>query len=118
MLKSVRILSNSASEDLKLTVGSLIDLKDSLETYEAEHESNLARPMGAKNKPVQIPMTDEMISKVDSMLDIAEKAILALEIAEFTTLESQSDVKDYAIKIAELFQIYQNSLCKYIYKLR
>ena len=105
MLKSVRILSNSASEELKLTVGSLIDIKGYLDDYEAEHESNLARPLGAKNKPVQIPMTDEMIAKVDTMLDVAEKAILALEIAEFTTLENQSEVQNYAINIAEQFKV-------------
>ena len=104
MVKSVRILSNSAMEELNLTVGSLIDIKDSLETFEAEHESNLSRPMGAKNKPVQIPMTDEMITKVDTMLDVAEKAILALEIAEFTTLENQSEVKNYTVEIAEQFK--------------
>ena len=103
MVKSVRILSESASEELKLTVGSLIDIKGYLEDYEAEHESNLSRPIGAQNKPVQIPMTDEMITNVDTMLDVAEKAILALEIAEFTTLENQSDVKNYAIKIAEMY---------------
>ena len=104
MLKSVRILSNSASEELKLTVGSLIDIKAMLDDYEADHESNLSRPLGAKNKPVQIPMTDEMIAKVDTMLDVAEKAILALEIAEFTTLENQSEVQNYAINIAEQFK--------------
>ena len=32
MLKSVRILSNSASEELNLTVGSLIDIKEALDT--------------------------------------------------------------------------------------
>ena len=106
MLKSVRILSNSASEELKLTVGSLIDLKGFLDDYEAEHESNLSRPLGAKNKPVQIPMTDEMMAKVDTMLDVAEKAILALEIAEFTTLENQSEVKNYTIEIAEQFKLH------------
>ena len=106
MLKSVRILSNSASEELKLTVGSLIDIKSFLDDYEAEHESNLSRPLGAKNRPVQIPMTDEMINKVDTMLEVAEKAILALEIAEFTTLENQSEVKNYAIEIAEQFKIH------------
>ena len=106
MLKSVRILSNSASEELKLTVGSLIDIKSMLDDYEAEHESNLSRPLGAKNKPVQIPMTDEMIMKVDSMLDVAEKAILALEIAEFTTLENQSEVRNYTIEIAEQFKLH------------
>ena len=104
MLKSVRILSGNASEELKLTVGSLIDIKEALIDYEAEHESNLSRPMGAKNKPVQIPMTDEMVEKVDTMLDVAEKAILALEIAEFATLECQSDVKNYAVDIAENFK--------------
>ena len=104
MLKSVRILSNSASEELKLTVGSLIDIKGYLEEYEANHESNLSRPIGAKNKPVQIPMTDEMTAKVDTMLDVAEKAILALEIAEFTTLENNSEVQNYAVKVAESFK--------------
>ena len=110
MLKSVRILSNSASEELKLTVGSLIDIKSFLDDYEAEHESNLSRPLGAKNRPVQIPMTDEMINKVDTMLEVAEKAILALEIAEFTTLENQSEVKNYAIEIAEQFKIHVKKL--------
>lgn len=105
MVKSVRILSNSASEELNLTIGSLVDIKESLDTYEAEHESNLSRPLGAINKPVQIPMTDEMIAKVDTMLDVAEKALLALEIAEFTTLENQSDVKNYTIEIAEQFKL-------------
>ena len=110
MVKSVRILSNSAMEELNLTVGSLIDIKESLDSYEAEHESNLSRPMGAKNKPVQIPMTDEMIGKVDTMLDVAEKAILALEIAEFTTLENQSEVKNYTIEIAEQFKVNNKTI--------
>ena len=116
MVKSVRILSNSAMEDLNLTVGSLIDIKECLDSYEAEHESNLSRPMGAKNKPVQIPMTDEMISKVDIMLDVAEKAILALEIAEFTTLENQSEVQNYTIDIAEQFKSNHKAIDEQIQK--
>ena len=116
MLKSVRILSGNASEELKLTVGSLIDIKESLLDYEADHESNLSRPMGAKNKPVQIPMTDEMVEKVDTMLDVAEKAILALEIAEFATLESQSDVKNYAVDIAESFKKHHKEVDEEIQK--
>ena len=103
MVKSVRILADSASEELKLTLGSLIDIKSMLEDFEAEHDSNLSRPIDAKNQPVQIPMTDEMISKVDTMLDVAEKAILALEIAEFATLENQSDVRNYTVNIAEKY---------------
>ena len=116
MLKSVRILSNSASEELKLTVGSLIDIKSMLEDYEGMHESNLSRPIGAKNKPVQIPMTDEMSEKVDTMLDVAEKAILALEIAEFTTLENNSEVQNYAIKVAEEFKSNNKAIDEEIQK--
>lgn len=116
MIKSVRILSDSAKEDLNLNLGSLIDTKAMLEDYEAMHESNLSRPVGAKNKPVQIPMTDEMIAKVDKMLDIAEKALLALEIAEFTTLESQSEVQNYAIKIAQNYKEHHNKVDEQIQK--
>ena len=71
MLKSVRILSNSASEDLNLTLGSLIDIKDMLDTYEAEHESNLSRPMVAKKRPVKIPLIDDVIAKCDRSLYVS-----------------------------------------------
>ena len=50
------------------------------------------------------------LTKVDSMLDVAEKAILALEIAEFTTLENQSEVQNYAIEIAENFKKYSKEV--------
>ena len=36
MLKSVRVLSSSSSEELKLAVGALIDMKDYIDTYEAD----------------------------------------------------------------------------------
>ena len=103
ILKSVRILTGNATDELKLAVGSLIDMKNRIDDYESEHETNLSRPLGVANISVPI-MTGDVISKIDEMIDIAEKAMLALEIAEFTTLESQNDVKDYAIKIAEMFQ--------------
>ena len=103
-LKSVRILSNNALEELKLTTRSLIEMKDFIDTYEAEHESNLSRPIGAKNKPVAIPMTSDMSKNIENMLEIAEKAILGLEIAEFATLEAHNEVKNYVVRIAENFK--------------
>lgn len=104
ILKSVRILSDSARNDLKLSLGSLIDMKNRIDDYEAEHEINLNRPIEAANIPVPLPMTSDLSGRIEEMIDIADKALLALEIAEFTTLESQNEVKDYAIKIAETFQ--------------
>ncbi len=104
ILKSVRILSSSAQDDLKISLGALIDMKNKIDDYEAEHEINLNRPLEAANIAVPLPMTSDMTSRIDEMIEVAEKAILALEIAEFTTLESQGEVKNYAIRIAETFQ--------------
>ena len=103
ILKSVRILSDSAGEDLKISLGSLMDMKNRIDDYEAEHEINLNRPIDAANISVHVQMTGDFKAKIDEMIEVAEKALLALEIAEFTTLESQSDVKDYAIKIAQTY---------------
>ena len=62
-------------------------------------------------------MTSDMAGRIDEMIDIAEKAMLALEIAEFATLDSQNEVKDYTIQIAENFQKYHvevdNEIKKY-----
>ena len=104
IVKSVRILSSSASDDLKTSLGALIDMKNKIDDYEAEHEINLNRPLEAANIAVPLPMTSDMSARVEEMIEVAEKALLAIEIAEFTTLESQGEVKNYAIQIAETFQ--------------
>lgn len=104
ILKSVRILTNNASEDLKLTLGALFNIKEFIENYENDHEINLERPLEVSNLPVPVPMTSDMTGRIDEMIEIAEKALIALEIAEFATLESQNDVKNYAVLIAEQFK--------------
>ena len=104
IIKSVRILTSNATDELKTSLGALLDMKNRISDYEAEHEINLNRPLEASNIPVPLPMTSDMTGRIDQMIDIAEKAMLALEIAEFTTLDSQNEVKEYAINIAEYFQ--------------
>ena len=104
ILKSVRILTSSATDELKIALGALISMRDQIENYEADAEENLKRPIGAANIPVPIPMTSDMTGRINEMINIAEKSMLALEIAEFTTLDSQHDVKNYSIQIADYFQ--------------
>ncbi len=104
IIKSIRMLISSANEELKLSLGSLLDMKNRVEDYEAEHETNLNRPMGAENIAVPMVMTSEMVSKIDSMIDVAEKAISGLEIADFTALDSQPEVKNFAIKIVQTYR--------------
>ena len=104
ILKSVRILTSSATEELKIALGALVAMRDQIDNYEADSEINLNRPIGVANIPVPLPMTSDMTGRINEMIDISEKAMLALEIAEFTTLDSQHEVKNYAIEIAEYFQ--------------
>ena len=114
LLKSVRILTNNATNDLKLTIGPLIDMKQAIDEYEADHETNLARPIGVSNIPVPIPMTSDMKDKIDDLLEIAEKALMALEIAEFTTLENTKEVQAYTLKIAEEYKNHHEDVDKQI----
>lgn len=116
ILKSVRILTNNASEDLKLTVGALLDIKEYIENFETDHETNLERPLDVSNLPVPIPMTSDMTGRIEEMIEIADKALLALEIAEIATLESQSEVKNYAISIAEKFKEHSQEVDDQIQK--
>lgn len=116
ILKSVRILTGSAGDELKNALGSLISMREQIENYEADSEINLNRPIGAVNLAVPIPMTSDMTDRINEMIEIAEKSLLALEIAEFTTLDSQNDVKNYAIQIAEQFQIHHKEIDDIIQK--
>jgi len=104
ILKSVRILTSSANDELKTSIGALVAMRDQIESYEADAEINLQRPIGAANIPVQLPLSSDITGRINEMIDVADKALLALEIAEFATLDSQNDVKDYAIEIADNFQ--------------
>ena len=116
ILKSVRILTSNASDELKVTVGALVEMKAQIDDYEADHETNIERPIGVANIPVPLPMTSDMSGRIEEMIEIAEKALLALEIAEFTTLDSQNDVKNYAITIAEYFQKHHKEIGEIIKK--
>ena len=103
-LKSVRTLSNNATDELQLVLSGLMEYKAQIEDYEANHETNLNRPLEVSNIPVPMILSSDLKEKIEGMIDVAEKSLLALEIAEFTTLDSQNDVQEYAIKIAEKYQ--------------
>ena len=116
ILKSVRILTSNANDELKIAVGSLVAMRDEIEEYEANHETNLNRPIGVANVSVPLVMSSEMSGRINEMIEIAEKTLLALEIAEFTTLDSQNEVKGYAIEIAKYFQKHHKEVDEIIQK--
>lgn len=116
VLKSVRTLTNNSADELKAASASIFEMKEFIEEYEANHPQNLERPLEVSNIPVPIPMTSDMQGKLDNLLNIAEKTMLALEIAEMAALEENSDVKAYIIKIADAFKQHKKEIDEQIKK--
>ena len=110
ILKSVRTLTNNAADELKITVGALFEIKEFIENYEANHETNLKRHLDAKDLPVPLPMTSDMAGRIDELLNVAEKAMVALEVAEMATLEEKGDVKSYALEIAQSYKEHKDEI--------
>ena len=98
-LKSLRVLINSAYEDLKLAAASIVDMSDYIDDYEGNHPTNLERPLGVNDVPVPIPLTSDMQGRLNQISDVCEKAFIALEIAEMSVLEEKTDTKKYLHKI-------------------
>lgn len=116
ILKSVRTLTNNAIDELKVCVGSINAMKEYVDTYEAESETNLSRPMHAQNVPVPLPMTSDLSGRLEELLNISEKVVLALEIAEMTALEQTGDVKSYVLQIASAFKKHSSEVDALIQK--
>ena len=104
ILKSVRTLTNNAIDELKVSVGAINAMKEYVDTYEAESPENLKRPIQANNVPVALPMTSDLSGRLEELLNISEKVVLALEIAEMTALEHTGDVKNYVVQIASTYK--------------
>ncbi|MDD3237747.1 MAG: transcription antitermination factor NusB [Candidatus Gastranaerophilales bacterium] len=116
ILKSVRTLTNSATEDLKIASQSLLDIREFIDEYEANDPTNLERPIGLSDKPVALPMTSDMVGKIDELMNVSEKAMMALEIAEMTALQENSDVKDYILKVVDSYRDNHESIDEQIKK--
>lgn len=104
VLKSVRTLKSNATDELQIALSSLMEFKAEVDDYEANHETNLNRPLDVSNVPVPMILTSDLSEKLSGVIDAAEKSLLALEIAEFTTLDAQSEVQEFAIEIAEQYK--------------
>lgn len=116
VLKSVRTLTNNSADELKAASAAIMEMKEYIEEYEANHPKNLERPIDVSNVPVPMPMTSDMQGRLDDLLNIAEKTMLALEIAEMATLEENSDVKEYIVKIANAFKANKDTIDEQIKK--
>ena len=116
ILKSVRTLTNNSIEELKVSVGAINAMKEFVDNYEADSPINLERPIQASNVPVALPMTSDLSGRLDELLSISEKIVLALEIAEMTALEHTGEVKNYVLQIANTYKEHCEEVDSFIKK--
>lgn len=101
IVNSVRTLTNNAYEELRLQSASVVEMIQYIDEYEANHPTNLARPIESNDIPVPIPLTSDMSGRLTSIADVCEKAFAALEIAEMSALEENSETKGYIKKLTK-----------------
>lgn len=117
LVDSVRTLTNNAYEDLKLQSSSVVEMIQYIDEYESNHPTNLARPIESNDVPVPIPLTSDMTGRLTAIADVCEKAFAALEIAEMSVLEENSDTKNYINKITESYFANKKDVDSLIQKL-
>ncbi|MEI8389780.1 MAG: transcription antitermination factor NusB [bacterium] len=101
--KSVESLTKEAEHNLQSSVRELGVIREFVQTYEIDHADNLERPMDASIIPVSIPMTSDMIGRIDMLLDAAEKIYFAMDIVQVAAMSEREDVKKYSVKLAKTF---------------
>ena len=114
ILKSVRTLISSSSDEVSMAVSQLNDIKNQIIEYENNHKDNLSRPIDCENIPVQIPMTSDMEGKIDTLINAAEKTMSALDIAELCTLSAKEEVQEYVMRICGEFKAHKDEIDKTI----
>lgn len=101
IVDSIRTLTNNAYEELKLQSSAVVEMIQYIDEYEANHPTNLARPIESNDVPVPIPLTSDMTGRLTAIAEVCEKAFEALEIAEMTALEENSLTQEYIKKITK-----------------
>lgn len=114
VLKSVRTLISQSNDEVSMVVSELNEIKNQIIEYENNHPDNLNRPIDLDNIPVKIKMTSDFEENIDKMLQGAEKALSALDIAELCTLSSNDDVKEYVFDICENYKNHKSDIDKMI----
>ena len=104
VLGSVRTLISNCQEEISIVTSGLSNLKEYVNDFENNHPENLARPIDAHNIPVEMPLTSKMKEDINLIMDVAEKSLSALDVAELSILSGQSDVRRYIHKIIKTYK--------------
>jgi len=101
--KSVESLTKEAEHNLQSSVRELGAIRDYIQNYEIDHSDNLERPVEASIIPVAIPLTSDMIGRIDILLDAAEKIYSSMDIVQIAAMAEREEVKNYSLKLVKTF---------------
>ncbi len=104
ILESIRTLTKNEESELKQCIIEVFKIKEFIENYEFEHPNNLKKPIDTKLVPVSIPLTSDMIGRINTILNAADRTLSAIEIAEFNALSEKQEVKDYVLKLINTYK--------------
>ncbi|HBG50030.1 MAG TPA: transcription antitermination factor NusB, partial [Cyanobacteria bacterium UBA9971] len=96
-------MTKEAEHNLQSSVRELGSIRDYIQNYEIDHADNLERPMDVSIIPVAVPMTSDMIGRIDTLLDAAEKIYSAMDIVQISAMSQREDVKKYSVKLVKTF---------------
>lgn len=101
--KSVETLTKEAENNLESSVRELGAIRDYIQNYEIDHSKNLESPIDTAIIPVTVPMTSDMIGRIDTLLDAAEKLYSAMDIVQIAAMSEREEVKKYTLKLVKIF---------------
>jgi len=101
--RAVETLTREAEHNLQSSVRELGAIRDYIQNYEIDHRDNLEKPIDVSIIPVTIPMTSDMIGRIDTLLDAAEKIYSSMDIVQISAMSKREDVKKYSVKLVKTF---------------
>lgn len=101
--KSSESLTSEAESNLEAAVKELVKVREYVYNHEIEHPDNLERPYGVSTLPVAIPLTSDIMGRIDMVLESADKTYNAIELMKLLSLAELEEVKEHAIAIVKAF---------------
>jgi len=103
ILFSIRAIVSESENELKTAATKLLDIKEFIQNYEIDNPDNLNKPIGSDVKPVNLPLTSDIKEKIDTLIEVVDKTLFALDISETFALANKQDVKDYCTRLVRTF---------------
>lgn len=101
--KSADTLCSEAEDLLNSSVKEMMKIREFVQNHEIEAPENLERPYQVGTLPVGIPLTSDMLGRIDTLVEAVNDTYSAVELTKLASFEGLDQVKDFAVKIVKAF---------------